>query len=251
MPSLEASRPTGSADAIPALLPTLAFSDWLRSMDSSADPGGGIDVECGECRGCCTSSYFIPVEPDEKETLAAIPKRLLFPAPGRPGGRRLIGYDENGHCALFRDNACSIYAHRPRACRAYDCRVFAATGLSEGEKPLIAGQAKRWRFAFPAGEDERQLKAVRAAARFLGKHAAEFPAGFLPSQATQMAALAIRIRSLFAARSAGAAEAGETIAEILGLVAAGRASTRRKTLARARKPPSRSARRGGMDAGSG
>ncbi|MBW8887774.1 MAG: YkgJ family cysteine cluster protein [Fibrobacteres bacterium] len=202
-------------------LPTLAFTDWLRAMDASARSGEGMAVDCGECRGCCTSSYFIPIESDEKETLAHIPKRLLFPAPGKSKGRWLIGFDEKGHCAFFKDNACSIYAHRPRVCRAYDCRVFPATGLSEDDKPAIANQAKRWRFGFPSAEDERQFEAARAAARFLRGHAADFPEAFLPSQATQLAALALRIRSVFLGkRSTSAAK----IAEILALAAHGAGS---------------------------
>jgi Fe-S-cluster containining protein len=192
-------------------------------------------VDCGECRGCCTSSYFIPVGPDETDTLAAIPKRLLFRAPGMPKGHFLLGYSGNGHCALFRDNACSIYAHRPRACRAYDCRVFAATGLSEEGKPAIARQAERWRFAFPSAEDRRLLAAVREAARFLREHAGEFPPGFLPANATQMAGLALRIHGLFLGERKAVAA---TLAEIVK--AAGRRS---KSLAPG-KAPSRDGNQG-------
>jgi Fe-S-cluster containining protein len=218
-------------DRLPPL-PTLAFSDWLRAMEASARSGEGMAVACGECRGCCTSSYFIPIEADEKETLAHIPKRLLFPAPGKAKGRWLIGYDEKGHCAFFKGNACSIYAHRPRVCRAYDCRVFPATGLSEDGKPAIARQAERWRFAFPSAEDERQFEAARAAARFLREHAADFPEGFLPSQATQLAALALRIRSVFLAEGSGNSA---KVAEILALAA-------RASAPAAGKPPSRPAK---------
>lgn len=190
-------------------LPTLGFSEWLRAIgESDAD----MAVDCGECRGCCTSSYFIHVGPDETDALAVIPKRLLFRAPGLAKGHFLIGYSENGHCAMFRDNACSIYANRPRACRAYDCRVFAATGLSEEGKPAIARQAERWRFAFPSAEDTRLFEAVREAARFLRGHAGEFPAGFLPPNATQQAALALRVHGLF---HRNRKDAAVTVAEIV------------------------------------
>lgn len=208
----------GDAEA----LPTLPFTAWLRAMEAAQAAGSGMDVACGDCRGCCTSSYFIPVGPDETETLARIPKRLLFPAPGRPKGHFLLAYNEEGHCALFKDNACSIYAQRPRACRAYDCRVFAATGLSEADKPAIASQAKRWKFALSTEEDERRLAAVRAAARFLEGKAGHFPEGFLPSQATQLAALAIRIHPVFMGKRSGVAE---KVAEILRLAGRGRAGT--------------------------
>lgn len=189
----------GKEDPVPEPVPiqTLPFGEWLRALEDSGRSGRGMEVPCGECRGCCTSAYFIPVGPDEKGALARIPKRLLFPAPGRPKGNYLLGYDEKGHCAMFKDNACSIYADRPLACRGYDCRVFAATGLSEIDKPAIARQGERWRFAFPTGEDERLFAAARAAARFLREQADGFPAGFLPANATQQAALAIRVHALF------------------------------------------------------
>lgn len=189
----------------PAPLPALPFAEWLRALAASGSGGNGIDVPCGECRGCCTSSYFIPVGPEETATLARIPKRLRFAAPGRPKGHFLLAYDERGHCALFKDNACSIYAHRPRACREYDCRVFAATGLAEEDKPAIARQSGTWRFAFPSREDESRFAAVRAAARFLREHAGEFPEGFLPANATQQAALAIRVHGVFLAPPDGSA----------------------------------------------
>jgi Fe-S-cluster containining protein len=207
MDNPDAFRPPVKAADGP--LPTLGFSEWLRAI---GDSGADMDVACGECRGCCTSSYFIHVGPDETEALAVIPKRLLFRAPGLAKGHFLIGYSGNGHCAMFRDNACSIYANRPRACRAYDCRVFAATGLSEEGKPAIARQADRWRFAFPSPEDSRLFEAVREAARFLRGHAGEFPAGFLPPNATQQAAVALRVHGLFL-RDRN--EAAVTVAEIV------------------------------------
>jgi uncharacterized protein len=222
----------------PESLPTLAFSEWLRAIGESGSSDAGMAVACGECRGCCTSSYFIPVGPDETETLAAIPKGLLFRAPGMPKGHSLLGYAGNGHCALFKDNACSIYAQRPRACRAYDCRVFAATGLSEDRKPAIARQAERWRFAFPSEADRRLFEAAREAARFLRGHAGEFPAGFLPANATQQAALALRVHGLFLRDRMGV---GETIAAIVTAAGQARpgasaAAAGRKTRPRPGKP---------------
>ena len=40
-----------------------------------------------------------------------------------------------GHCAYLDDatNLCLIHDERPRACRDYDCRVFAAAGIDAGE----------------------------------------------------------------------------------------------------------------------
>src|ERR1044072_724626 len=85
------------------------------------------DVPCGDCSACCTSSQFVPIGPDETDTLAHIPAELLFPAPGRDKGVVLRPYDERAHCRMLVDGRCSIYEHRPRTCRTYDCRIFAAT----------------------------------------------------------------------------------------------------------------------------
>lgn len=222
-------------------LPAGGFGDWLRAIRTAEAEGGGMAVDCGSCRGCCTSSYFIHIGPDETAALARIPKGLLFAAPGLPKGHFLMGYDEKGHCPMFKDDACTIYADRPRTCRSYDCRVFAAAGLREEGKPAIASQAERWRFDFPAAEDERRFEAVRAAARFLRAHAGEFPAGFVPGNATQQAALAIRIHGVFLEARKGIAE---TIGAIVSAVTRtggdpGRAArSRTKRASRRRSAPS-------------
>lgn len=91
-------------------------------------------MPCGDCTACCTSSQFIHIAPDETETLGHIPDELLFDAPGFPAGHVVLGYDENGHCPMLVDGACSIYAHRPRTCRTYDCRIFPATGIDLGDE---------------------------------------------------------------------------------------------------------------------
>ena len=65
------------------------------------------------------------------------------------------------------DGACSVYEHRPRACRVYDCRVFAATGveLDTDAKAEIAQRVRRWRFSYPTAPDRAHHDAVLAAAR--------------------------------------------------------------------------------------
>lgn len=127
----------------------------------------GSDVPCGECTACCTASQFVHVEPDEADTLARIPAALLFPAPGLPRGHVVLGYDERGHCPMLVDGACSIYAHRPRTCRTYDCRVFPATGIVPDDQPLIAERARRWRFSHPTEHDRAAHESVRATGALL------------------------------------------------------------------------------------
>jgi len=147
------------------------FSAWLRGMEAALRDEAPAAVPCGGCTACCTSSQFVHIGPDETDTLAHIPAELLFPAPGRPRGHVLLGYDERGHCPMLIDGRCSIYEHRPKTCRTYDCRIFAAAGLDvdaeDDRKAPIAGQARRWRFGFPTDDDRRRHAAVRAAARSL------------------------------------------------------------------------------------
>ena len=174
------------------------FSSWLRRILESLETGEGMDVECGDCRACCTSSLFIRIEPDETDALSSIPGELLFPAPLFPKGNMVMGYDEKGHCPMFRDNACSVYRDRPRICRKYDCRILAATGFREDDaRKLINMQADRWRFDIEDEEDRESLEAVNRAARFISDNEKDFPSGFVSHNPVQRAVLAIRAYGMF------------------------------------------------------
>ena len=181
--------------------PTLAasdFSPWMDQIQGALRGERGSDVPCGGCIACCTSSQFIHIGPDETDTLAHIPADLLFPAPRLPFGHVLLGYDERGHCPMLVDNRCSIYEHRPRTCRTYDCRVLPAAGLEgDDDEALIARQARRWRFSFPTRADQIRRDAVRAAATFLDEHRDSLPIATAPTTAAQTAVLAIEIHHSF------------------------------------------------------
>ena len=142
------------------------FVTWRRQMRAVLRDGGDSDVACGTCSACCTSSQFVHIDPAETDTLAAIPAELLFPAPGMTAGHLLLGYDERGHCPMLVDGRCSIYVHRPQACRTYDCRVFAAAGveLDDERATAVAAQVQRWQFQFSSAADREELEQVRAAA---------------------------------------------------------------------------------------
>jgi Fe-S-cluster containining protein len=175
------------------------FSVWLRETVLARSREGGAVVPCGECTACCTSSQFVLIEPDETETKGRIRPELLFPAPGLPKGNVLLGYDEHGHCPMFVDGRCSIYEHRPRTCRTYDCRVFPAAGieLDEADKAEILRRTRRWRFDSPTTFDTTLHAAVQAAAAFLRGHARDWPDGLVPRNATQLAFLAIEVHEVF------------------------------------------------------
>jgi uncharacterized protein len=135
------------------------FSEWFDGFDAAMRGRHDAAVPCGACTACCTSSQFVHIEPDETDTLAHVPVELRFPAPGLPKGHVVMGYDEHGHCPMLVDGDCSIYEHRPRTCRMYDCRVFAVTGVV-ADQPAIAERVRDWMFEV---DDHERWVSVRAA----------------------------------------------------------------------------------------
>ena len=108
------------------------------------------------------------------------------------------------------DEQCSIYEHRPKTCRTYDCRVFPAAGLRVGDdaKILIDQQAARWRFGHTTPADRTKHDAVRVAARYLEHHSDVFADGTAPTNSTQVAVAAIELHGLFLRRDS---ESDETM----------------------------------------
>ncbi len=178
------------------------FGAWAGAMANTRRGAAPAEVPCNGCTACCTASQFVHVDPDESDTLAHIPAAVLFPAPGLPDGHMVMGYDEHGACPMFVDGACSIYDHRPRACRIYDCRIFAATGVDAGEdgKPGVAARVRRWQFSYASPDATRSHDAMRSAAAYLRDHA-QVAGSSTPLGATARALLAFKIADLFAGES--------------------------------------------------
>jgi uncharacterized protein len=200
-----------------ARLPAGEFSAWLRTMRAALAGDGETATPCDDCSACCSTSHFVRVGPDERETLANIPDPLHFAAPGAPAGHVVLPYDEHGRCPLLsRRGRCAIYDHRPRTCRVYDCRVFAAAGIAADREP-ITRRAARWEFSFADDRGRRQLAAVRATVRFVREHAALFPGGDVPEDPAGLAVLAVTTADVFldgpgaAGRDAAAADVAEAI----------------------------------------
>jgi hypothetical protein len=195
-------------------LPAGDFGAWLEDLEAALRGEQDSDVPCDGCTACCASSQFVHVGPDEVDALAHIPGELLFPAPGLPRGHVLMGYDEQGRCPLLTDGGCSIYDHRPRTCRTYDCRVFPASGveLDDPGKAAIARRAERWQFAFPSAGDRTRHEAVRAAAAFLQERRARVDDGLVPAGATPLAVLAVEVHGAFLEPDAEAGSGRVTLA---------------------------------------
>jgi uncharacterized protein len=150
--------------------PAGKFSAWLRSfLDSRTGETTGSNVPCGDCNACCRSSLLIRIRPEDQEALKRIPQEFLAPIPGLPEGNALMGPTSKGLCPMLVENRCTIYEHRPRTCRDYDCRVFAATATSPSHSAqhLIAEKVRDWRFDYPESIDREEQSAVFAAAAVL------------------------------------------------------------------------------------
>ncbi len=187
--------------------PAGVFSTWLRRTRLAHIEDTGVDVPCGGCTACCTSSYFIHIRPDETQTLARIPAELLFAAPGMPAGHMVLGYDEHGRCPMLSAGRCSIYEDRPLTCRTYDCRVFAAAGI-DADRPLITERARHWAFEFRTKADRERRSAVRAAARFLRRHEECFRGGAQADNPAHVAVLAVKVHDVFFERGDALGRAG-------------------------------------------
>jgi Fe-S-cluster containining protein len=174
------------------------FGAWLRGFRAALRDGGDSDVACGTCTGCCTSSYFVTVRPDDVAARRRIPAGYLVRAPNAPPGTQLMGYDERGHCPMLRAGRCSIYADRPQTCRTYDCRVYAAAGLSPGnDKPAIKERVRAWEFAYADDDARRAHAAVRRAAEFVRNDATSFPHRRVPDRPGEVAIIAVKAYEAF------------------------------------------------------
>lgn len=179
------------SDAAP--LPAGDFSQWLRDMRVALGGRGGMDVACGSCRGCCTSSYYVKVRANETAALQRIGVANLEPGPPGDPDSRLLGFQPGGHCRMLVGRECSIYPDRPETCRSYDCRVYAAAEMNAGEgRTEINERVARWRFSFPTAEAQAEQRAVAAAARYLRQHPVRFAGGHVPSRPSEIAVLAVK-----------------------------------------------------------
>ena len=175
------------------------FGTWYTNIRRTLATGCGIDVPCGDCRGCCSAGRFIHLTPADRQAHAVIPRDYIIPAPGMAAGNAVLGYRDDGCCPLLNAGNCSIYSSRPATCRIFDCRVLAAAGLRMYGRwaERINQRIGRWAFAFATGEDQRRFDAVRQAATFIRTNASAFPGGRVPTSPGDLAVLAIKVAEVF------------------------------------------------------
>lgn len=180
-------------------LPAGAFGEWLAGFRASLLGNEGSGVPCGECRGCCISGYSVQIRPRDEQARALIPPQLLVSAPGFAQDELTMAARPDGTCPMLRNNECTIYPSRPQTCRDYDCRVFAAAGLSAGgtDKAVINRRVREWRFSYPSPSDRAAHTAVKAAATFIATKRGSFPSQRAPAGPTGIAVLACETYAVF------------------------------------------------------
>jgi Fe-S-cluster containining protein len=200
--------------------PTVAagsFGTWLLQARAALRGESGSDVPCGDCVGCCVSSYFIPVRPKDTGAIAKIPAELLVRSPGAGGGHAMMGYLEDGTCPMLKSSKCSIYHDRPQTCRDYDCRIFAAAGIDAGgaDKHVINRRVHEWRFEYESDAQVLAHNAIRRTADFVQRYKSSFPGGRAPTAPTGIAVLAIKTYSVFLAADIDSKSATEIALAII------------------------------------
>ena len=186
-----------SSDAA-AAVPAGTFGDWLADMRAVLRGQRDADVPCGDCVGCCVSKYVIPLRPADSRVLESIPDRYLMIERGENGIRYQMKFREDGTCPLFCQGKCSVYQHRPRTCRDYDCRVYAATGLvPDGDRPVIGERVAAWRFSYRTEDERRDARAVRRAAEFIRSSGTVLPAQLRLDSSAAVAVLAVKVYPVF------------------------------------------------------
>lgn len=85
---------------------------------------GQSRVPCNGCKECCYHTR-VDVDPQEEP-----PERLKHLSVERDeNGYYWLQKRPDGSCAHLGENGCTVYDYRPSACRSYDCRLYAITGI--------------------------------------------------------------------------------------------------------------------------
>lgn len=134
------------------------LSDVRRMAEAGARGDYTIParVPCDGCTACCHYAR-VDVHPHQEtpESLAVLD--LVEDAEGLSLRKR-----EDGACVHLGPAGCTVYAHRPHSCRAYDCRLYALTGMLDS---YDGGRHQpRWIFDLPT----RLSQATAAAMQMLG-----------------------------------------------------------------------------------
>ena len=109
-----------------------ALDEAKRSLNCSARDflaawwrGKAGPVPCAGCSACC---YYAGVPVDKKRDRIRHPRLLTE---RNHECELVLQRRSDGACAHLGERGCTVYEHRPSACRSFDCRAFSAMGLVE------------------------------------------------------------------------------------------------------------------------
>jgi hypothetical protein len=83
------------------------FGEWVASMRAVLRGERDAPVPCGDCVGCCISSYPIPLRPTDRVALERVPVEHLH-MPVAHGGLARMGFRADGTCPMLGAGACTI-----------------------------------------------------------------------------------------------------------------------------------------------
>lgn len=84
-----------------------------------------VSVPCSGCVSCCYHKE-VDIYPEEER-----PEDLRhLDVVEDQNGKLVLRKRSDGACVHLAEGGCSVFTHRPRACRMYDCRVHAIAGLA-------------------------------------------------------------------------------------------------------------------------
>lgn len=95
---------------------------------TAAKREGGSNVDCSKCNSQCCRTYEVSFQEGDD--------RSLFVHDSK--GNFVLPMDESKTCKYLGKDGCTIYEHRPKACRNYDCRGLAFLGLHRNETLSMA-----------------------------------------------------------------------------------------------------------------
>jgi uncharacterized protein len=199
-------------------VPAGEFGAWLAGARATLRGAVGSEVPCGDCVGCCVSSYHIALRAQDRVVLRRVPAQYLHQQAEASGDTvAWMGFRADGRCPMLGAAGCSVYADRPQTCRDYDCRVFAAAGMLAGDarRAAINERVQAWEFGFADEAARAARQALEAAATFIRGQAAVFPAGWAPTGPTGIAVLALKVYTVFMPGTQREQDAGALAAAVM------------------------------------
>jgi len=94
----------------------LNLFEYMENMEKYSG-----NVPCGSCRACC-------YHPNVNLILGDKADKLDFEI--RENGGLYLKRKPDGSCIHLTDKGCTVYEHRPTACRTFDCRLYSALGIA-------------------------------------------------------------------------------------------------------------------------